>query len=57
MSEPLEPAHRIVPEPTDDQGKPLGWRAADLTDADLVDDEFIAADPDSYVVGSDDGKN
>lgn len=42
MSEPLEPAQRTVPEPTDEHGKPLGWRAADLTDADLSDDDYAA---------------
>lgn len=40
----LTPARRQVPDP---EG---GWSAADLDESELVDDEFIAADPDSHVV-------
>lgn len=38
MTEPLLPARRRVPDPVG------GWRGADLTDEERVDDEFIAAD-------------
>jgi hypothetical protein len=41
----LVPAQHVVPAPKD------GWRAADLDDSELVDDDFIAADPDSFIVG------
>jgi hypothetical protein len=43
----LRPAEHVVPPPVD------GWRAADLSPDELVDDEFIAADPTSYVVEPD----
>lgn len=33
----LTPAHHVVPPPAD------GWKAADLSDDELVDDDFIAA--------------
>lgn len=53
MTEPrnLTPAKHVVPPPAD------GWRGADLAPDELVDDRFIAADPDSYVIepGSSDG--
>lgn len=44
MSEPsdLEPAEHVMPAPED------GWRGADLSEDELVDDEFITADPDSF---------
>jgi hypothetical protein len=42
MTEPLEPAQRLVDEPADEQGTPLGWRAKDLTDDDLSDDDYAA---------------
>lgn len=40
----LTPAERSVPDP---EG---GWSAADVDESELVDDAFIEADPDSYVV-------
>jgi hypothetical protein len=50
MTEPsdLEPAEHVKPAPAD------GWRGADLTDDELVDDEFIAADPDSFILADED---
>jgi hypothetical protein len=44
----LQPARREHPDPEE------GWRGADLTDTELVDDEFIAADPGSVVVTDED---
>lgn len=40
----LVPAERIVPDP---EG---GWKASDLDPSELVDDAYIAADPDSSIV-------
>lgn len=40
----LTPAEHVVPAPDG------GWRGADLSDNELVDDAHIAADPDSYVI-------
>lgn len=42
MTEPLEPAQRTVPEPTDEQGNQRGWRAADVNPRELSDDEYAA---------------
>ena len=42
MSEPIEPAQRLVDEPTDDQGRLLGWRAKDVPADDLSDDDYAA---------------
>ena len=42
MTEPLEPPQRLVDEPTDEQGRPLGWRAKDLDNTDLSDDDYAA---------------
>lgn len=36
MSEPLEPAHRLIDEPVQH-----GWAAADVTPDEYVDDEWI----------------
>lgn len=40
----LEPAKHFVQPPSD------GWKGSDLSEDDLVDDQFIADDPDSKVV-------
>jgi hypothetical protein len=44
MTEPddLEPARRLIDEPTDGQGRLLGWRAKDVGPADLSDDDYAA---------------
>ena len=43
VTEPLEPAEHVVPAPD-------GWAAADVSDVELVDDEFIANDSTSHVL-------
>lgn len=40
----LIPAEHVKPAPED------GWRAADLSDDELVDDAFVEADPESFVL-------
>lgn len=40
----LIPAEHLEEPPAD------GWRGADLSEDELVDDQFIEADPTSYVV-------
>jgi len=38
----LEPPQRRVDEPTDEQGRLLGWRAKDVDPADLSGDDYAA---------------
>jgi hypothetical protein len=42
----LEPAEHVAEPPEVMEG----WRAADLSEDELVDDEFIAEDPESWEV-------
>lgn len=44
----LRPAKRKIEEPPEAM---KGWRGADISPDELVDDQFIADDPDSTVVG------
>lgn len=46
MTDPrdLTPAEHVAPAPDG------GWSASDVEGGELVDDQFIAADPDSYVI-------
>lgn len=47
MDRTMRPAVRLTAEPPQ---ATEGWAAADLTEHELVDDEFIDADPDAEVV-------
>lgn len=45
MTEPLEPAKRLVEEPTDDAGRLLGWRGRDVAPGEISGDEYAAQFP------------
>ena len=42
MTEPLEPAQRTTPEPTDEAGRLLGWRGKDIDPGELSGDDYAA---------------
>lgn len=42
MTEPLEPARRLIDEPTDENGNPLGWRGKDVDPGEFSDDDYAA---------------